>query len=87
MPLPKWVEDPSLSEKDRYKQILNYRLRIAALHHNSHGSLVELSRDVGFFDTYLRNSINRGRLSRKTALAIQGLVGKAVFDASSLSTG
>lgn len=82
MQLPKWVTDSSLSDQDREKQRINYYLRVAALHHNPHGSIVELSRAVGFFDTYLRNSINRGHLNRKAALAIEGLVGKEVFDAS-----
>ncbi len=81
MSLPHWANDPSLSDTDRKKMELNYRLRVAALHHNPHGSVVELSRDAGFFDTHLRNSINRGRLSRKAALAIETLVGKDVFDA------
>lgn len=84
MPLPHWADDPSLSDTDRIKMELNYKLRVAALHHNPYGSVVELSRDAGFFDTYLRNSINRGRLSRKAALAIESLVGKDVFDAASV---
>lgn len=86
MQLPKWVTDPSLSEPDRNKRLLNYQIRQAALHHNAHGSIVELSRAAGFFDTYLRNSINKGRLPRKAALAVESLVGEEVFSASSLTS-
>lgn len=79
MNLPPWVTDPTISDEDRTKAELRFCLGLAALHHNAHGSLVQLSRAAGFSGEHIRNCINRGQLPKKVSLAVEALVGHDVF--------
>lgn len=81
MNVPSWASDPSLDESTRQKMLLNYRLRVAALHHNPHGSLTELSVAAGFFRQHLHMCISRGTMSRKAELAVRAVIGEDVFPA------
>lgn len=79
MPLPLWVTDPGLSEAEKARALLNYRIRLAALHVDCFGSINLLSARAGFATNYLGNVIRRGVLPRKCELAIRQVVGADVF--------
>jgi len=79
MNLPPWVTDPALSDQDRTKRELRYRLILAAAYHNPHASIVQLSREAGFAGEHIRNCINRGQLPKKVSLAVEALVGPEIF--------
>jgi len=79
MPIPTWVNDPTLSDEDRQKQLLNFRLRLAALHHNKHASVTKLSVAAGYSEDYLATAITRGKLRLKAELAIRQIVGNEAF--------
>ncbi|ALV77342.1 hypothetical protein AOY09_02283 [Pseudomonas aeruginosa] len=77
MNLPSWVTDPALSDEERRRMLLIYRLRRAALFHNASGSLPVLSKAVGCHPNHLHVAMSRGRLSLKVDLALKALVGSA----------
>lgn len=79
MPLPIWVTDPALTEEQRARAILAYRIKAAALHIDASGSVSRLSLFVGFSAGHLNLVIARGKLARKTELAIRQALGAEAF--------
>lgn len=79
MPLPIWVTDPGLSEAEKARALLNYRIRLAALHVDCFGSIHELSTRAGYASAYLGNVIRRGALPLRVELAIRQVVGADAF--------
>jgi hypothetical protein len=86
MKLPHWVTDPNLTDKERERALINYQLRLAALHNHPGGAISRLGLDAGFSIMYMRNTIARGTLSKRVRMAIQGLVGPEVFETTDTST-
>lgn len=80
MNLPAWVTDPNLTDQERTKRELRYRFVLAAAFHNQYASVMKLSVAAGFAGQHITNCINRGELPRKVGLAVEALVGHAVFN-------
>ncbi|SFD51928.1 hypothetical protein SAMN05216577_12816 [Pseudomonas citronellolis] len=79
MQLPIWINDPTLSDEEKRQRLLGFRVRMAALYHNPKGAVNELSMAVGLHAKQLYIEIERGQMSRRTELAIRGLVGPEAF--------
>lgn len=79
MKLPDWVTDPNLNEDERARQVLSYRLRLAALHIDPEGSLKRLGMAAGYSDQYMSICIGRGKLPQRAELAVRQVVGSEVF--------
>lgn len=79
MKLPDWVTDPTLNEEERARQVLSYRLRMAALHVDPEGSLKRLGVAAGYSDQYMSICIGRGKLPHRAELAVRQVVGADVF--------
>lgn len=83
MRLPEWVSDPNLTPDARRSAMLNYRIRLAALHQNPTGSVRELSFASGCAKNYLHVVLSRGEISRKVALAVESVIADpSIFAAS-----
>lgn len=86
MNLPRWVTDPALTDEQRQKALVTYQIKLAALHNCPSAALSRLGTDAGFSTMYMRNTIGKGRLSKRAQMAIQALVGPEVFDTGATTT-
>ncbi len=78
MRLPDWVNDPQLNRDERLRRAVKYHMLRAAAFHNSDGSIVKLSKALGFSANALHLAVTRGGASKKVALAVEAFVGKDI---------
>lgn len=80
MLLPQWVNDPNLSDEQKALNLMRLQIRLAAALHNREASLTQLSVAAGYSSNYLQTCLALKRLPQRAQLAIQGLVGREIFD-------
>ena len=79
MEFPEWVNATPDDVVQTRKNQLEYGLRLAALRHNSSGSIPAMVEGLCTYQAIIW-SINRGYFSRPLAFALENLCGKSILN-------
>lgn len=78
MSTPSTVATPSWALDDTQARMC-FLIRLAALYHNDTGSLTQLSEAIGLSKPALHVACKRGQIAPEHAVAIEKLIGRALF--------